>query len=428
MNFREDFLQLVWKYQYFDKKELQTTDGQQVQIMQVGFHNQSEGPDFRDAAVVLDGVTFYGHVEVHRLASEWKQHAHGGDPAYNSVVLHVVWENDQEVLRNDGTSMPTLELKGKIYLEIWRNYERMLDHKSDLPCGYGVKNIPEIIRFSTLEKALVERLQEKSELILQILDQTKGDWEETAYRWLFTCFGFKTNSRAMGELAEKVPYKILQKHRNQLPVLEAMLFGQAGLLPALSDEPYVQYLIREYDFYQKKYNWDDPMKRQHWTFMGVRPSNFPTLRIAQLAAILSHAPSLLQSVMEDSRDFIAFKKLLQIKTGDYWQYHYSFGKPSEKQILKGVSSTVLQLLVINYVIPLWFAYGRFYQQPEWQERCFDLLQQLSPEANFIIKKYQEAGWKAENGFDSQGMIGLYRNYCEPKKCLQCKVGQQLIKS
>jgi hypothetical protein len=279
-----------------------------------------------------------------------------------------------------------------------------------------------------LEKALVERLHEKSSLILDLLEATKGDWEETAYRWLFTCFGFKTNSVAMGELASKIPYKILQKHRNQLPALEAMLLGQAGLLPHQSDEPYVQHLIREHDFYQKKYGWDSPLLRQNWTFMSVRPSNFPSLRIAQLAAILSNAPGLLQSVIEDSRDFSAFKKLLQVKPGDYWHYHYNFGKPSEKQASKGISSMVLELLIMNFVIPLWFAYGRYFEQPEWQERCFDLLQEIPAENNHIIRKFEESGWSVQNGFDSQGMIGLFKNYCQPKKCLQCKIAQSLIKS
>jgi hypothetical protein len=428
MDFREDFLQLVWKYQYFDKQNLRTSEGQDLQIMQVGYHNLSEGPDFRESIIQLDGVTFHGHVEVHKRASDWKQHAHGGDPAYNSVVLHVVWENDKEALRKDGTPMPTLELKGKIFLNIWRNYEQILDYKSDLPCAHAVRTVPEIIRFSALEKALVERLHEKSSLILDLLEATKGDWEETAYRWLFTCFGFKTNSVAMGELASKIPYKILQKHRNQLPALEAMLLGQAGLLPYQSDEPYVQHLIREHDFYQKKYGWDSPLLRQNWTFMSVRPSNFPSLRIAQLAAILSNAPGLLQSVIEDSRDFSAFKKLLQVKPGDYWQYHYNFGKPSEKQASKGISSMVLELLIMNFVIPLWFAYGRYFEQPEWQERCFDLLQEIPAENNHIIRKFEESGWSVQNGFDSQGMIGLFKNYCQPKKCLQCKIAQSLIKS
>ncbi|WP_192347144.1 DUF2851 family protein [Algoriphagus sp. Y33] len=428
MTFKEDFLQLVWKYQYFQKDKLYTTNGDELKIIQVGFHNQSEGPDFRDSVVVIDGVIFHGHVEVHRLASEWKQHAHGGNPAYNSVVLHVVWEDDRKVLRNDGTPMPTLELKGLIFLDIWRNYERMLDYKSDLPCAHGLKGAPGIVRFSASEKALVERLQEKSALILEILRSTTDDWEETAYRWLFVCFGFKNNSLAMGELATLVPYKILQKHRDQLPVLEAILMGQAGLLPMDSEEPYVQHLIREYDFYRKKYKWESRMKRQHWTFMGVRPSNFPTVRIAQLSAILSNAPNLLQSVIQDSHDFASFRKLLKVKPSDYWKHHYSFGKPSERQASAGISSMALDLLVINYVIPLWFAYGRYFEEPDWQERCFDLLQEVSAENNHITRCFQSHGWSAENAFDSQGMIGLFKNYCQPKKCLQCKIAQSLIKS
>lgn len=428
MIFKEDFLQLVWKYQYFEKANLRTSAGDELKIIQVGFHNQSEGPDFRDSVVVIDDVVLHGHVEVHRLASEWKQHAHGGNPAYNSVVLHVVWEDDKEVFRNDGTPMPTIELKGLIFLDIWRNYEQMLDYKADLPCAHGLKDAPDIVRFSSLEKALVERLQEKSDLILDILKSTTHDWEETAYRWLFTCFGFKTNSQAMGELAALVPYRILQKHRDQLPVLEAILMGQAGLLPSESEEPYVQHLIREYDYYRKKYSWEMPMKRQHWTFMKVRPSNFPTVRIAQLAAILSNAPNLLQSVMQDSHDFASFKKLLKVKSSDYWQYHYSFGKPSERQSNSGISSTALELLVINYAVPLWFAYGRYFEESDWQERCFDLLQEISAENNYIIRRFQSHGWTAGNGFDTQGMIGLFKNYCQPKKCLQCKIAQVLIKS
>jgi hypothetical protein len=427
MNFREDFLQLVWKYQYFDRKDLKTVDGQSVQILAAGFHNQSEGPDFRDAIVMLDGVTFHGHVEVHRLASDWKQHAHGGDPAYNSVILHVVWENDKAVHRNDGTPMPTVELKGRIFLEVWRNYENLLDFKSDLACAHALTKVSEIVRFSALEQALVGRLYNKSQLILEILDQTKGDWEETAYRWLFTCFGFKTNSQPMAELAALVSYKTLQKHRNQVSALEAMLLGQAGLLPEESDEPYVQHLISEFDFYRKKFNWNTSMLRQHWTFMGARPTNFPSIRIAQLASILSKAPNLLQAVMEDSREFAAFKKLLQVAPSDYWKYHYSFGKPTEKIASKGISGSSLELLIINFVIPLWFAYGRYFEQSEWQERCFDLLQTIPGENNFIIRIFEERGWKAENSFDSQGMIGLYRSFCQPQKCLSCKIGQSLLK-
>ncbi|MFC3879518.1 DUF2851 family protein [Algoriphagus namhaensis] len=428
MEFREDFLQLVWKYQYFDKRGLKTIHGEPIEIIRVGFHNLAEGPDFSDACVKIAGIELHGHVEIHCLASDWKQHSHTSDPAYNSVILHVVWENDREALRNDGTAMPTLELKGKIFLDVWKKYQQMLDFKQSLPCAYGVGGVPEIVRFSTLEKALVERLQEKSNMILDILRSTESDWEETAYRWLFTCFGFKTNAAAMSELAERVPYKILKKHRTQLPALEAMLFGQAGLLPEKTEEPYVLHLKKENDFFQQKYRWRNTMNRQDWQFTRVRPSNFPTLRIAQLAAILSHAPGLVQSIFEDSRDFASFRKVLQVPPSDYWKYQYSFGKKSGKTISKGISNTVLQLLIINYVMPLWFAYGRYFEQPDWQERCFDLLQSLPAESNFIIRLFKDAGWEATNSFDSQGMIGLYKNYCAPKKCLQCKVAQSLIKA
>lgn len=428
MTFKEDFLQLVWKYQYFEKADLKTSDAQVVKIIKVGFHNLTEGPDFRDAMIELDGVTFHGHVEVHKFASEWKQHAHSSDPAYNSVILHVVWKNDKKVLRNDETEMPTIELDGRIFLEIWRRYDQLLDFNEDLPCAHALGQVPEIIRFSALEKALVGRLHEKSQLVLNILEQTNNDWEETAYRWLFVSFGFKLNAEAMKELASLVPYKILLKYRNQLPALEAILFGVAGLIPEQSDEPYVHYLKSEYQFYQKKHQWSQKMIRSHWNFMGARPSNFPTIRIAQLTSILSKAPNLLESVIEESRDFSAFKKLLQVQPSEYWEYHYSFGSESKRKVSKGISEQVLNLLIINFVIPIWFAYGRYFQNSEWQERCFDLLQEVSAESNFIVRKFFESGWKPHNSFDTQGMIGLFRNYCTPKKCLTCKVAQSLIRS
>lgn len=428
MKIKEDFLQLVWKYQYFDRKDLHTTSGQHVQLLAIGIHNPGEGPDFKDASLILDGVTLHGHVEIHRVASDWQAHRHTGDPAYDPVVLHVVWKEDQPIYRKDGSRIPTIELEGKIYLETWRKYEQLLDFNQELPCAHALDQVPSIIRFSALEKALVERLAKKTEHVHHILSDTLGDWEETAYRWLFHCFGFKTNSKAMEELAVSLPYKFLQKHRTSAQALEAMLFGQAGLLPDQSDEPYVQHLIREYAFYQKKFQWKSQLTRQHWSFKGVRPSNFPTLRLAQLAGILAKAPNLLQTVLEDVRDFTSFKRLLHGEISDYWRYHYTFGKSAEKETSKGISAMAIQLLTINYVAPLWFAYGRYFENPDWQERAFDLLQEVPAETNFIIRNFLAVSWKAENAFDSQGMIGLYRTYCQPKKCLQCKIAQQLLKA
>ncbi len=428
MDFREDFLQLVWKYQYFDKKELRTTEGDLVTITKVGFQNSGGGPDFSEATISIQGVELHGHVEIHKKSGDWKQHAHNSDPAYNSVILHVVWEDDKPVLRNDATSMPTLELKGRIFLDVWKRYRDSLDFNEKLPCSSRIAKVPKIIRFSALEKALVERLEEKSDLVLEILNETKGDWEETSYRWLFRCFGFKRNAESMQELAKLLPYKILKKHRPQVSIMEAMLFGQAGLFPDEGTEPYVDFLKKEYAFFRQKYSWNRQLKYQNWDFARVRPGNFPTLRIAQLAAILSKAPDLQSCIFEDAQDFQSFKKVFQVEPSDFWKYHYSFADQAKKAQVKKVSNTVLHLLMINFVTPLWFAYGRYYDHPEWKERCFDLLQTLPQETNSITKLYSNPGWKPENGFDSQGMIGLYKNYCSPKKCLQCKVGQSLIKS
>ena len=427
MEFKEDFLQLVWKYQYFDRNHLCTSSGEEVQVLQVGHHNTGEGPDFHNAVVVIGGVTLHGHVEVHRKASDWKQHAHTADPAYNSVVLHLVWEDDAKVYRNDGTEMPTLVLQGKIYLEVWRNYQNLLDFKSDLPCAHAISTVPEIVRFSAVEKALVERLYHKSLRVLDLLKESRGDWEETAYRLLFGCFGFHSNRQPMEELANLVPYSLLKRHREQPQVLEAMLLGQAGLLPEQTEDAYVVQLKKDYGFYANKYGWENPLSRQHWTFLGARPANFPTLRIVQLAAVLSQAPHLLSTVLEDSFTFASFKQLLAAKPSPYWQHHYCFGKATEKTTSRGLTEQVVALLLINFVLPLWFAYGHHLDQEEWKERCFAVLQTLPAEQNFILRKFAGKAWPASNAYDSQGMIELYHRYCRQQKCLNCKIGQNLLR-
>uniref|UniRef100_UPI00404857E1 DUF2851 family protein n=1 Tax=Algoriphagus sp. TaxID=1872435 RepID=UPI00404857E1 len=428
MDFKEDFLQLVWKYQYFDRKNLTTTDGQALEILQAGHSNALEGPDFRNASVAIGGIAFHGHVEVHRKASEWKQHAHDADPAYNPVVLHLVWENDRQVYRQDGTPMPTVELKGKIYLDIWRNYQQLLDFQLNLPCAHAMATVPEILRFSASEKALVERLHEKSQEVLAVLQATKGDWEETAYRWLFRCFGYHTNRLPMEELGQLLPYTLLKRHREQLQHLEAMLLGQAGLLPEDSEDPYVQQLKKDHDFYQKKYGWSTRLSRQHWTFLGARPANFPTLRLAQLASILAKSPHLFSTILDESGDLGTFRKMVQSPPSPYWRQHYTFGKPSSKTTSNGLSEQSMQLLLINFVLPIWFAYGEFHDQEEWKERCFSLLQSLPAEQNYVLRKFVQHAWKPSTAFDSQGMLELYRRYCSTQKCLSCKIGQSLVRS
>ncbi|MFD2202413.1 DUF2851 family protein [Shivajiella indica] len=427
MDFQENFLHAVWKYQYFDKTNLQTTNGDPIEIKKIGFHNLHEGPDFLESHIRIYNIDYFGHVEIHRKASEWMTHEHHKDERYNSVILHVVYDEDRAITHKDGTIIPTLELKGKIHLEVLRNFEKLSDGKDEILCGSRIMEIPSIIRFSMLEKSLIERLEAKSAIIDRILKSTKNDWEETSYRWLFLCCGFKTNGDSMLKLAESIPLKTLKKHSERIPSLEALLFGQAGLLPESSLDEFSIYLKKEYDFYQKKYLLKQLVKFEDWKMMGVRPQNFPYQRISQLAMILHKEPNLFASILKYGQTFNQILPIFQIERSNYWQYHYRLGVKAPRKISKNLSKDTINLLLINFVTPLWYGYGKYIQDDTWKEKALDLLQEIGSENNFIIRKFILHGWQAGNAFDSQGMIGLYQEYCKRKKCLDCKIGQNLLK-
>lgn len=426
-DFHENFLQLVWKYQYFDKNQLVTTDDLPLVVKRIGFHNFHEGPDFSESHIKLADLDHFGHVEIHRKSSDWKAHAHSSDTRYNSVILHVVWEHDEEIHRSDGTSIPTLELKGKIYLDVLRNFERLISGKPDILCSEDLAQVEEIIRFSMLEKALVERYIEKSKLVQEILADTRGDWEETTYRWLFYNFGFKANNHVMLRLAAKLPYLIMKRHAGQPLIQEALVMGQAGFLDAPAEDDYTRFLQREFFFYKSKYSLHQPIYPSEWKFMRVRPTNYPTVRLAQVAAILHHSPNLFSNILASSSDISTLKRQFDFEIPSYWQYHYHFGKPTAKKQSRALSPDTVSLLAINFIVPLWYAYGQFTDDMSWQERCFDLLQEIHSESNFITRKFEAFQWKAQNAFDSQGMIGLHNNYCTKRKCLECKIGQNLLR-
>lgn len=426
MDFQEDFLHTVWKYQYFNKQGLNTTEGQPIEIKKIGYHNSHDGPDFLEAHIRIGNLDHVGNVEIHRRASDWHAHAHERDPRYQTVVLHVVWEEDQPISHTDKSRIPTLELKGRVWLDVLRNYERLLQGQQELLCGQLLPEVPEIIRFSMLEKALVERMEKKSQAILLLLKETQNDWEETACRWLFACFGFKTNAEPMLQVAKSVPYKTLQK-LGQAEAIEAILLGQAGLLPENLEDSYSQRLRKEYDFYQHKYRLPFALSSQVWKTKGVRPGNFPALRLVQLAQILSSNPHLFSSILSLEEDYNGFSRIFKIQMPDYWQTHYRPGEVSIKKLSKGLSKSSLDLLMINFVCPLWAAYGVYVKEEKWKQKCLDLLEQLPKENNYIIRKFQAEGWEAQHAADTQGMIGLYQEYCQRKRCLDCKVGQQLLK-
>ncbi|HLU90808.1 MAG TPA: DUF2851 family protein [Cyclobacteriaceae bacterium] len=427
VNFQENFLHLVWKYQYFDRNQLSTTSEIPILVKKIGFHNFHEGPDFNEAQIKLGELDHFGHVEIHLKSSDWNAHSHGTDERYDAVILHVVWEHDVEILRKDGTPVPTLELRGKIYLDVLRNYERLITGKPDILCSQDLDQVKEIIKFSMLEKSLVERFFEKSHLVNEILESTFNDWEETTYRWLFFCFGFKVNNQTMLKLARMLPYRLLKKHAGNRAVQEALLLGQAGFLRGEARDAYSLYLQKEFHFYQNKYGLGESIFPSEWKFMRVRPANYPSVRLAQIAAILHSSPNLCSAILQEDASIRSIQDLFNTQTSDYWQLHYYPGKKTNKKHLRHITKEILHLLAINFLVPLWYAYGQFTDNGLWQEKCFDLLQETPPENNRIIQKFKAHQWNPQNAFDTQGMIGLYNNYCLNKKCLECKIGQALLR-
>ncbi|EPR65819.1 DUF2851 family protein [Cyclobacterium qasimii] len=427
--FQEDFLQLIWKYQYFDKNALETEGGAPLLIHKIGFHNHHEGPDFKEAEISLSGIRHFGHVEIHLRTSDWKSHHHQTDHAYNAVVLHVVWQHDVEVKRKDGTLIPTLVLDGKVPLDVIRNYQKLQSSPKRLLCTDSLPSTPEILKFSMLEKALVERLQEKSDRVLELLKENENDWEETAYQWLFYSFGFKTNSLPMLKLAQSLPYKLIKKNAGNLMQIEAMIFGQAGMFTNTLDliPGYEKNLKYEYAYLQKKYSLKRNLFPSEWKFMKVRPSNFPSFRLAQLANLLNRSPHLFDSVLHELDSSRSFERMFDLSVSNYWKKHYHFGKPNMRATKGTLSSGIMNLLAINFIVPLWYAYGRYTDLSVWQEKCFNLLQEIPAEKNSLISIYQEVDWSAVNAFDSQGMLGLYHQYCHKRMCLQCKIGQNLLR-
>lgn len=433
--FQENFLHWVWKYQYFDKRDCATVDGTPIHIVKIGFQNHHEGPDFKEAQIRMGDVDYCGHVEIHLRSSDWSQHGHSQDNNYECVVLHVVWEHDQEIIRKDGTAIPTFEIKGRVLLDVVRNYQRLITSSSQIMCSNQLGEVAEIQKFSMLEKALIERLEEKGGRILTLLESNQHDWEETAYQWLFYTFGFKKNQDPMLKLAKSLPYRFLKKNAAQPYLQEALIFGQAGLLAPYSGglfdhigpDQYVFKLVKDYNFLAQKYDLKPALYPSEWKFMGVRPPNYPTVRLAQLAAVFAVSPSLFGTIISDLRNMEQLREMFSVQPSAYWKTHFLFGKTSQTTGARQISQDTLERIAMNFVVPLWYAYGMYMDSLEWRERCFEVLQEIAPENNGIITKFTNIGWIPVHGFDSQAMLGLFNAYCKPKKCLSCKIGQNLLR-
>lgn len=431
---QEAFLHFLWQFQYFDKHNLTTAQGESVQVIKTGFPHTNSGPDFSQARIWIGGIEWAGSVEIHLHASDWNAHTHQHDGAYENVILHVVWKNDGLVFRKDGSSIPTLELANRTDIRLLQRYEALMVNRNAIPCASQFGEVNDLQKLSMLDRALTQRLQSKAQAIEELLKANQYDWEQTAYQALAKNFGFKLNSDAFLALSKAMPLKVLQKHRDNPTQIEAMLFGQAGLLPeewekGEKSEPdeYTVLLRREFAFLSHKYELaTQQLEARQWKFLRLRPANFPTVRLAQFARLVTEQASLF-SLLVQEESIKGITKALAVQQSDYWQQHYTFGKKTTAKV-PALGKSAIDNILINTVVPLLVCYANQKANRLFLDRAVEWLEQLPAESNHITHSWQELGLKVKNAFDSQASIELYNYFCTQKQCLQCNVGNALVKN
>jgi hypothetical protein len=424
---KEEFLHYLWKYGLFNQDELFDRDGNKIIVIHPGEYNRDSGPDFFNARILTTGTTWAGNVEIHIRSSHFENHGHHKDPAFNNVILHIVAENDKRVFNTKGEEVITAEIV--FDPSLYEKYTSLVTTPYIIACQDDIKKVDSINILHWLNALVIERFQNKSETILKIFAETCNDWEETFYRMLARYFGFRVNTEPFEMLATALPFRIIRRHADSRFQIEALLFGTAGMLEeglfkeALSDD-YYRELIKEYRILSSKYSLS-PIHGWLWKFSRLRPANFPTIRISQLAAMLSVAGGLFSRVLE-STDIMQLKRIFEVTASSYWNDHFVFGKKSRTAI-KNTGSQSTDIFLINAVIPVIFIYGLKRGCQDMCERALSFLEDINAEENIIMQEWKTAGIDAESAFYSQALIQLRNEYCKRRRCLDCRIGSELIR-
>lgn len=420
---REDFLHYLWRTRRLEISDLHTTEGERLEILHFGIYNPHSGPDFTNVRLRIGDTIWAGNVEMHLQSSDWQVHGHQNDRAYDNVILHVVLEEDQPVHRANGERIPCLEVKSLVPPRLSATYLKLLHNEHWIPCQHHFFQVSEMTKTLWLERLLVERLEQKTEAIAQLLAHNGNNWEETFYQALARNFGMRVNAEPFELLAKSTPFLTLMKHKNSLPQLEALLFGQAGLLARDFADDYPNLLKREYAHLQRKYNLT-PILGESWKFMRLRPANFPTIRMAQFATLLFQTNHLFSKMLA-AADINELENMFELKLSNYWLTHYVFDKASKKSQKKLGKSTI-HLLVINTIAPFLFLYGKLRGEDRYQDKAFQLLEQIPPENNHIIEHWQELGMTPNSAYQTQALLQLKNQYCDQKRCLDCAIGNAIL--
>jgi Protein of unknown function (DUF2851) len=416
----ERLLQYIWQFQHFNKRELALGNGDTFQVMYPGQFNTGQGPDFLEARIKMGDTIWVGQVELHVKTSDWYKHAHQFDRNYNNVILHVVWDNDMgEIVHN----IPVFSMKDRVSKLLLKQYDTWMNSQSFIPCDNQAALVPDIIWVTWKDRLMVERLQRKTATILSYLQQNNQHWEETCWWLLARNFGVKVNAEAFEAIARSLPLVLLAKHRNQVQQLEALLLGQAGLLEGEFEDAYAQQLKKEYAFYKHKYQLQ-PI-RESVNFLRMRPWGFPTVRLAQLAMLLHQCDNLFSRIKE-AREAEDIRTLLAVTATDFWNTHYTLHQTSVLRPKKpGMQLT--DAIMINTVVPLLFAYGHLHHDDVLKDRALQWLGTVAGEINTITTGFSNLNVVNKNAYDSQALIQLKTAWCDQKKCLDCAIGNALLK-
>jgi hypothetical protein len=419
----EDILHFVWKHNTAMFNSLKTSNNERIEIISAGEYNFDSGPDFFNAKIKIGQTVWAGNVEVHVNSSDWNRHGHCKDPAYDSVILHAVAKNDAIVYNSKGDTIQTVEIPYPSELE-W-DLQRLVANEEWIPCANHLKSFGEFNLKMWLSALAIERLEQKTIYVNDLVNQLKGSWEEAFYISVARSFGLKINALPFELLAKSTPLKVLAKSKNNLLTLEAILFGQAGMLEygERPTDEYMQILAKEYQYQQKK-NALLPIPNHLWKFMRLRPISFPTIRIAQFAELIHKSTGLFAAIME-SNDYEKVCNLLRVGCSDYWMNHYTFGNES-KSTKKVLGEDAIRVIVLNSVIPFMFAFGAYKANSDLKDKAINLLESIKPENNKVVNGFAQYGVTADSAFFSQAMVQLKSNYCDRRKCLYCQIGANVL--
>lgn len=419
---QEALLQFIWQYNLYRPGKLRSRQGDAVEVQHPGTRNTDAGPDFSMARIRVGDTLLVGNVELHVRSSDWARHRHDEDPAYNHVILHVVFQDDGGFNQKN---IPLLELRDHIPDYVLERYSQLLQTTAPLPCANALPGIKEITKAAWLSRMLVERWEEKLALWDTELQQASGDWHTLLWWRLAANFGFKINAEPFLMLAQSLPLRTLLRQTTLLQI-EALLFGQAGFLQGNFLDEYPKQLQQEYGYFRHKYELQ-PMKPSLWKFLRLRPANFPGIRIAQLAALVHQSPALFNELGSNK----GMKELVQglrVQASSYWDTHYRFDEAPTRKSSKVLGADAAQNLLINTLAPIRFLYAHTQGKPSDAERALQLLERLPSEDNRITRIWSEHGWQPEHAGESQSLIQLYNRYCSSKRCLECAIGLSIIRA